>query len=152
MSTAAFLLISTFLPSGLIGKAHAEQADHVVISQVFGGGGNSGAPYNKDFIELYNPTDQPIDLTNWSVQYASAAGTSWTVTPLDGTIPAHGYYLISEAGGANGVIFQLQMLRAQSLWLRRAGKVALFNNHAADSGATPAGAIDFVGYGSCKLV
>ncbi len=37
-------------------KAHAEQADHVVISQVYGGGGNSGAPFNKDFVELYNPT------------------------------------------------------------------------------------------------
>ncbi|MEH7118869.1 hypothetical protein V7128_15795 [Neobacillus vireti] len=58
----ALLLISTFLPSGLIGKAHAEQADHVVISQIFGGGGNTGAPYNKDFIELYNPTDLPVDL------------------------------------------------------------------------------------------
>src|SRR6478735_6139259 len=103
MFMAALLLISTFLPSGLIGKAHAEQADHVVISQVFGGGGNSGAPYNKDFIELYNPTDQPVLIDGWSVQYASSSGTTWSVTPLAGTIQAHGYYLITEAGGATGV-------------------------------------------------
>ncbi|WP_084552513.1 Ig-like domain-containing protein [Bacillus cihuensis] len=148
MSTAAFLLISTFLPSSLIGEAHAEQADHVVISQVFGGGGNSGAPYNKDFIELYNPTDQAIDLANWSVQYASAAGTSWTVTPLDGTIPAHGYYLISEAGGANGSDIPTSDASGAIAMAAGAGKVALFNDQAAKSGATPTGAIDFVGYGS----
>ena len=41
---AALLLISTFLPSSLIGKAHAEQANHVVISQIFGaGGGGTGS-------------------------------------------------------------------------------------------------------------
>ena len=148
MSTAAFLLISTFLPSGLIGKAHAEQADHVVISQVFGGGGNSGAPYNKDFIELYNPTDQPIDLANWSVQYASATGTSWTVTPLDGTIPAHGYYLISEAGGANGSDIPTSDASGAISMAAGAGKVALFNDQVAKSGEKPTGAIDFVGYGS----
>ena len=150
MSTAAFLLISTFLPSGLIGKAHAEQADHVVISQVFGGGGNSGAPYNKDFIELYNPTDQAIDLTNWSVQYASAAGTSWTVTPLDGTIPAHGYYLISEAGGANGSDIPTSDASGAIAMAGTNGKVALLNNTTAASGTTPDGAIDFVGYGSAN--
>ncbi|WP_082692826.1 DUF4350 domain-containing protein [Bacillus sp. FJAT-29814] len=148
MSTAAFLLISTYLPSSLIGEAHAEQAGHVVISQVFGGGGNSGAPYNKDFIELYNPTDKPIDLTNWSVQYASAAGTSWTVTPLDGTIPAYGYYLISEAGGANGSDIPTSDASGSIAMAGTNGKVALLNNTTAASGATPDGAIDFVGYGS----
>ena len=29
-----------------------------------------------DFIELYNRGAAPVDLTGWSVQYASAAGTS----------------------------------------------------------------------------
>ncbi len=28
----------------------------LVISEVYGGGGNSGATYTHDFIELYNPT------------------------------------------------------------------------------------------------
>ncbi|MFL6562702.1 MAG: lamin tail domain-containing protein, partial [Bacillus sp. (in: firmicutes)] len=89
---AALLLISTFLPSGLITRAHADMADHIVISQYFGGGGNAGAPYNRDFIELYNPTDQDVVINGWSVQYASATGTSWQVIPLAGTIKAHGYY------------------------------------------------------------
>jgi hypothetical protein len=44
----------------------------VVISQVYGGGGNSGAPYQNDFIELFNAGSTPQSLQGWSVQYASA--------------------------------------------------------------------------------
>ena len=36
------------------------------------------------------------------MQYASAAGTSWQVTALSGSIPAGGYYLVQEAQGAGG--------------------------------------------------
>src|SRR5436190_23108986 len=50
----------------------------LVISQVYGGGGNASAPYQNDFIELFNPTMSPASLTGWSVQYASATGSSWT--------------------------------------------------------------------------
>ncbi|MDR4949954.1 Ig-like domain-containing protein [Neobacillus cucumis] len=145
---AALLLISTFLPSSFIGKAQAEQADHVVISQVFGGGGNSGAPYNKDFIELYNPTDQPVDLTGWSVQYASSTGSSWGVTALNGTIQAQGYYLIAESGGANGGDIPAPEASGNSLMAAGSGKVALFNNTKAATTSVPSGAIDFVGYGT----
>ena len=56
--------------------------DNVVISEVYGGGGNSGATYTHDFIELYNPTGSAISLTGWSVQYRSAAGTAASVTNL----------------------------------------------------------------------
>src|SRR5207249_4835668 len=31
--------------------------NHIVISQVYGGGGNSGAAYKNDFIELFNPAN-----------------------------------------------------------------------------------------------
>jgi hypothetical protein len=44
----------------------------VVISQVYGGG-NSGATYTHDFIELFNRGTVPISLAGWSVQYGSAA-------------------------------------------------------------------------------
>ena len=33
---------------------------------------------NADFVELYNRGTTPADLANWSLQYASAAGNSWT--------------------------------------------------------------------------
>ncbi|MFF2447175.1 Ig-like domain-containing protein [Neobacillus sp. NPDC058068] len=149
MFMAALLLLSTFLPSGLIGKAHAEQADHIVISQVFGGGGNSGAPYNKDFIELYNPTDQPVDLKDWSVQYASSAGSSWQFTTLNGVIPAYGYYLIAEAGGANGADLATPDDSGAIAMAAGAGKVVLLKTTTSPKdGKVPADAVDFVGYGT----
>lgn len=51
-----------------------DTSSSVVISEVYGGGGNSGAPYNKDFIELYNSSDASVSVDGWSVQYGSAGG------------------------------------------------------------------------------
>ena len=47
----------------------------VVISQVYGGGGNAGATYTHDFVELFNRGTTTVDLAGWSIQYASATGT-----------------------------------------------------------------------------
>jgi len=55
--------------------ASAVPSPDLVISQVYGGGGNSGAPLNADFIELFNRGDAPRATTGLSVQYASATGT-----------------------------------------------------------------------------
>src|ERR1043166_4510472 len=76
----------------------------LVISQVYGGGGNSGATYTNDFIELFNLGSSPVDVTGWSVQYASATGTgSWSVTPLTSVMIQPGqYYLVQELQGAGG--------------------------------------------------
>lgn len=75
----------------------------IVINEVYGGGGNAGSTFKNDFIELYNPTGSAVNLTGWTVQYNSAAGTgTWQVTNLTGSIPSHGYYLVQEAAGAGG--------------------------------------------------
>ncbi|WP_235735060.1 ExeM/NucH family extracellular endonuclease [Nocardioides alcanivorans] len=75
----------------------------LVISEVYGGGGNSGAPLNQDFVELHNKGDVPIDLTGYSVQYKSAAGAVWTGRiDLSGTLAPGDYYLAAGATGANG--------------------------------------------------
>src|SRR5262249_23111979 len=55
-------------------------SSNIVISQVYGGGGNSGATYKNDFIELFNRGAVATSVNGWSVQYASAAGTTWLVT------------------------------------------------------------------------
>src|SRR6478672_12007569 len=60
----------------------------LVISQVYGGGGNTGATLKNDFIEIFNPGTAAVSVTGWSVQYTSAAGTTWQVTALSGSIPA----------------------------------------------------------------
>ena len=63
----------------------AQLADHIVIAQVYGGGGNSGSYWTHDYIILYNPTGSSVSVSTWSVQYASASGTTWQVTPLSGS-------------------------------------------------------------------
>lgn len=65
----------------------------LVLAEVYGGGGNTGAPaapYLNDFVELRNVGASEVDVSSYSVQYASAAGTSWGVTPLSGKIAAGG--------------------------------------------------------------
>jgi uncharacterized protein len=89
------------------GVAPAPAADGgLVISQVYGGGGNSGASHTHDFIELYNPGDAPVVLDGMSLQYASATGTgnfgnnSGQLTELTGTIQPHRYFLVRQASTA----------------------------------------------------
>ncbi|MEJ7831109.1 MAG: lamin tail domain-containing protein, partial [Segetibacter sp.] len=74
----------------------------VVINEIYGGGGNSGATYKNDFIELYNNSTTQVNLDGWSIQYASAAGTTWSLTALTGSIPAQGFFLIKGAAGTGG--------------------------------------------------
>jgi len=127
---------------------------HVVISEVYGGGGNTGATYKNDFIELYNPGNTAVDLTGWSVQYTSAAGTAWNnPTPLTGSIPAKGFYLIQEAQGAGGTLNLPTPDATGTLALSgTAGKVLLVNTTVAQTGTKPTGAqiIDFVGFGTAN--
>ncbi|MET0289539.1 MAG: Calx-beta domain-containing protein [Pseudoxanthomonas sp.] len=129
--------------------AQASQAQ-VVISQVYGGGGNSGAPLRSDFIELHNTSAQEVSVAGWSVQYASAAGTSWQRTELSGSIPAGGYYLVKQADGSNAAAPALPDPDATGTIAMSgtAGKVALVNNGTALSGACPTGNVDFIGFGS----
>ncbi len=88
---------------GVLMKAPSEALPStVIIYEAYGGGGNVGATYKNDYIVLYNTTDAAIDLSTYSVQYASVTGTSWQRTNLTGSIAAHGYYLIQEAQGAGG--------------------------------------------------
>ncbi len=148
MKSARVLLLAvatSFLPSLLV----AQSATHVVISEVYGGGGNSGATYTNDFIELYNPTDSLISLNGWSVQYASATGTSYNPTPLSGTIPPKGYYLVQEAQGAGGSVSLPTPDAIGSLALSGStGKVVLSKGSTGVSGISDANVVDFVGWGA----
>lgn len=76
----------------------------LVISEAYGGGGNSGATFTHDFVEIHNPTSAPISVDGMSVQYRSSGSTSAAsgVTELSGTVPAGGYYLVQQAQGSGG--------------------------------------------------
>lgn len=122
----------------------------VLLSQVYGGGGNSGAPFNADYVELRNSTNASVSLAGWSVQYASANGTSWGVTTLSGSIPANGYYLIQLAAGSSGSALPTPNATGALSLSTTSGKVALRNSSTAFNGSSPIGQTglqDFVGYG-----
>ena len=129
-------------------------ATHVVISQVYGGGGNSGASFTNDFVELYNPTNSTVNLAGWSLQYASAAGSGWdgSKQPLGGIIGAGEYYLISLASnGAAGQPLPAANISGELNLGGAAGKVALVNNGDSLNGNCPLSdseIVDFVGYGT----
>ena len=124
----------------------------IVISQIYGGGGNAGSTYTNDFIELFNRGASPVSVNGWSVQYASATGTTWAVTNLTNvTIPAGGYYLVQEAQGAGGTTpLPTPDATGTIAMSGTAGKIALVNTTVALTGACPSGAsiIDFAGYGT----
>ena len=130
-----------------------------VISEIYGGGGNSDSYWKNDFIELYNPNDFAISLDGWSVQYAAAASAtttsaSWKVTSLTGSIGAYGYYLIKENHGDDEEE-KVDLPEAdvdtgeEGINLNAtAGKVALVNNAEAITGQADENVVDFVGYGT----
>lgn len=123
----------------------------VVISQVYGGGGNSGSVYTNDFIELFNASASPVSLNGWSVQYASATGTgAWQVTNLTNfTLQPGQYYLVQEAVGTGGTVALPSPDAVGTIAMSgTAGKVALVNNTTALNGACPGGYIDQVGFGA----
>jgi len=132
----------------------ARPPSDVVISQIYGGGGNSGAIYHNDYVELYNRGTDPVDLTGWSLQYASSSGSGWDFNrqPLGGSIGAGQYYLISLAsGGANGANLPPANITGQINMAAGSGKIALVSSFIGLAGNCPifdATIKDLVGYGS----
>jgi 5'-nucleotidase len=134
----------------------------VVIDEVYGGGGNSGATYKNDFVVLRNTTDAAIPLAGWSLQYRSATGTGAfaNTAPLSGSIAAQDYLLVKLAVGAGGTTeLPEPNLVVNPLALSgTAGQIALVNSTAQLPACTGGGAatscslaasvIDFVGWGS----
>lgn len=113
----------------------------VVISEVYGGGGNSGATYTSDFVELYNLGKTPVDLTGWKVQYWSSTGTTSQSTPLSGTVAPGANFLVKEADGAGGTV----PLPTPDV----VGTIPMSGSGARVAIVNPAGqVIDLVGWGS----
>ncbi len=139
------------LTLSLVASVALAASPDVLLSQVYGGGGNSGATYTNDFIELFNRGTSTVDVTGWSVQYASATGSSWQVTTLSGTIAPGQFFLIQEAAGSGGTTPLPTPDVAGGIAMSGTnGKVALVSSTTALSGTCPLGGsvVDFVGYGS----
>lgn len=142
------------LLAGLCAPALA--ASDVVISQVYGGGGNSGATLKQDFVELFNRSGSNVVIGGWSVQYASATGPSgsnlnWAVTaiPAGVTLEPGKYYMVRQAAGTNGTVDVVADTIGTIAMGAGAGKVALVSSTTALSGPLQSSSayVDLVGFG-----
>ncbi|MFN0160465.1 MAG: ExeM/NucH family extracellular endonuclease [Burkholderiales bacterium] len=151
LRTAAAVLVAwlTFMA----GLATASPSG-LVISQVYGGGGNSGATLRHDFVELFNAGTAAVNIGGWSLQYASATGSAWgsNVFALPAaTVQPGQYFLVQLAAGSGGTQNLPAPDATGALALgATAGKVALVTSTTALSGANPAPGSyeDLVGYGA----
>ena len=86
------------------------------------------------------------------MQYASAAGTTWQVTALNGSLAPGQYFLIQESQGAGGTTpLPAPNATGNIAMSATAGKVALGQQHHGFIRRLPGGrsdVIDFVGYGT----
>ncbi len=121
--------LHALLLSSILALSAAPAAAQVVISQAYGGGGNTGATYTNDFVELFNRGQAPVALLGKSVQYGSATGNFSNTTALpDVTLQPGQYFLLQLASGANGVALPVSADGTGTLNLSgTAGKVALVN-------------------------
>ena len=132
----------------------------IVISQIYGGGQNAPpVPYNCDYIQLFNRSNHPVTLTNWSIQYTSSTGIGkfsehTNVIPTT-TMQSQHYYLIR--GGCNGTDTITPDFIIGTPISATAGKVVLSNQPtgiACNGGSTPctpaqvAQMTDLVGFGT----
>ena len=138
----------------LIAANAAFAASNIVISQLYGGGGNAGATLKNDFIEIFNRGNSPQSLAGWSVQYSSSAGTTWAATNLTNvTLQPGQYYLIQESQGTGGTTnLPTPDATGTIAMSATAGKVALVSSTTLLSGACPTGGtvVDMVGFGSAN--
>ncbi len=124
----------------------------LLISEVYGGGGNTGAPYQNDFVEIYNNGASSVNLGGLSIQYGSAAGfpsAGNSIALSSFILPAGKYYLIKlGSGGAVGAILPSPDQNATTNISATAGKVYLVNGTVPLLSCTDPLIIDFVGYGT----
>jgi uncharacterized protein len=160
---ALIVLVLLVQPAGAV-------SPNLVVSQVYGGGGNTGATFTNDFIEIFNRGTSSVDLDGYSLQYASATGTgnfganSAQLTELPPVTVAPGQYvLVHEAsGGANGVALPTADVTDPDPinMAVGAGKVALVTGDptlGCNGSSTPCDAaalariVDLVGYGTANF-
>lgn len=128
----------------------------VVVSQVYAGGGNAGATFTNDFVELFNRGATAVDVGGWTIQYASASGTTWQETPLSGSIQPGQYYLVQLASaGAVGSPLATPDATGTTNLANTGGKVAVVHDAtlltcgaAAGSCAASPQVADLIGWGS----
>src|SRR5258706_9646110 len=82
-------------PQGL-GTIQNDDTADLKISQVYPGGGLTGASFTNDFIELFNHGTTAVDfaVTPYSIQFLSTGGSTWAKTDLTTPTPFPGHYFL----------------------------------------------------------
>lgn len=140
------------------GMANAQ----IVINEVYGGGGNSGATLTNDFVELINKGTSSVTLTGAYLQYTSAGATgtfndSNKLALPTITLSAGQKYLIQLVAGTGGTQalptpdFNPTGAAAPNAPLALSGttgKIALTSDNVSPTAANSSNILDFVGWGS----
>ena len=92
MKYSIILLLSIILIAGISAPAYAQTiSDHVVINEVDTNPPGDDSQSISEWVEIYNPTDDDVDLSGWSI--ASTTPFKKTLTIPDGTIISSGDFL-----------------------------------------------------------
>ena len=144
LAVLTILVVMALLPIAIAQEVPA----HVVISEV--------QIATNEFVELYNPTNSAIDMTDWHWCYFSD-GRDWNnsyrdkVFPSGAIIQAHGFYLIGLKGfpepSSDWQVYN-------STQLADSGSVGIFpwDPDTKTAEEAKAGKIDAVGWGSVTYV
>jgi uncharacterized protein len=154
-------LVGSVLP--VVATAATAASPGLVISQVYGAGGNAGAVVANDYVELFNRGSAPVSTAGMSVQYASATGSgdfqAAALTAVE--VPAGGYHLVRLAGGSVGAPLAAADSTGTLNLSGTAGKVVLADgtgaiacNGSTSSTCSPeelARIVDLVGFGTANF-
>jgi hypothetical protein len=152
-----------------LGTIQNDDTPLLAISQIYAGGNNASATYKNDFVEIFNRGTTTVNLSGYSVQYAPATSSTFTViATLTNVNLAPGQYYLIKLGpvGTTGADLPAPDVTGTTTDMAvGGGKVALVNGTTAITGSTltptsplasgggvgcptSSNIVDFVGYGS----
>lgn len=145
ISVIFFVLFSTLLTPT---PALAQTANHLVISEIQ----TKGASADDEFIEIYNPTSSPINLSTLPLKLhiinSSGTDQNRALTFVNTTIPAYGFFLIGPSIGYTGTTSLDATYSSSGTKLVDNGAVYISTSTAIDK----TGLLDLVGFGSASTI
>jgi len=129
----------------------------VVISQIYSGGGQPGSTFQYNYVELFNRTNETIDINGWPISGASATGSSGFAVGFVGSnrvAIGAGRYLLIQLGpsNTNGAPLPVTPDFTLNQNIQLSGRMAFSQAGTFLSGSCPIlpnpNIIDYVGFGS----
>jgi hypothetical protein len=158
VKTLVTISLSLFAVASLATASPA--ANSVRISQVYGGGGtiSGNTARDSDYVELFNASATPVDLTGWTIEYASPTGNYGSAAnniftfPEGASILPCSYVLVAMDAGLSGFPLPVEADYFGTLQMSATnGKVGLFNApnvNTSCGGILPGTLVDKVSYGT----